>query len=75
MPQLDEVALTTGVMTLILSIYSFYYLNFVEYIPLYTETKKSRIKIGRILTRLTHTENYETIYQVLNQKSYKKCSS
>ena len=72
MPQLDEIALISGVFTLLFSLYTFYYLNLIEFLPRYAETKKARIKLSKMLTDLTVLKNYSSLYQWIDKNSFKK---
>ena len=72
MPQLDEIALISGILTLLTSLYAFYYLNLVKYLPMYAETKKARTKISRVLTQLIIPEKFGIFYQFLNKNSFQK---
>ena len=72
MPQLDEIALILGVLTLLMSLYAFYYLNLVKYLPIYTEAKKARVKISIVLTKFLIAENHSVFYQFLNKNSLQK---
>ena len=72
MPQLDEIALILGIVTLLTSLYIFYYLNLTKYLPIYTETKKAKVKISRVLTKLLTTENYSIFFQLLDKNSFQK---
>ena len=72
MPQLDKIALISGIVTLLTSLYVFYYLNLTKYLPMYVETKKARVKISIVLTKLLTTENYNIFFQLLDKNSFQK---